>query len=65
MRPPLQGSKNVLQLVSSCITRAPTLKSQAQALQHDLHQVLRRFGRQCRGQGNIVVQLVRHTDTQL
>jgi hypothetical protein len=41
------------------------LKSQACERQHDLQKVMRRFGRQCRGQGKIFVKLVRQTETQL
>jgi hypothetical protein len=41
------------------------LKSQARERQHDLQKIMRRFGRQCRGQGRIFVKLVRHTETQL
>ena len=38
---------------------------QAQQLQHDLQKIMRRFGRQCRGMGNVLVTLVRQTETQL
>ena len=38
---------------------------QAHQLQHDLQQLMRRFGRQCRGMGNVLVTLVRPTATQL
>src|SRR5882724_4912718 len=44
---------------------ATTLTRQAQALHHDLTKVMRRFGRQCRGQGKVFVGLVRQTETQL
>jgi hypothetical protein len=46
-------------------TQATTLKSQAQTLHHHLKQILRRFGRQCHGQGKVFVTLVRQTETQL
>ena len=46
-------------------TRTTALKSQARERQHELHKVMRCFGRQCRGQGKIFVKLVRHTETQL
>jgi hypothetical protein len=46
-------------------TRKAALKSQARERQHDLQKVMRRFGRQCRGQGKIFVRLVRQTETQL
>ena len=38
---------------------------QAHQLQHDLQKMMRRFGRQCRGMGAVVVTLVRQTETQL
>ncbi len=41
------------------------LKAQAQQLQQDLAKIMRRFGRQCRGQGKVFVTLVRQTETQL
>jgi hypothetical protein len=41
------------------------LKAQAQQLQHDLAKIMRRFGRQCRGQGKVFVTLVRQTEKQL
>ena len=31
---------------------------------HDLQKIMRRFGRQCRGQGHVFVKLVRETETQ-
>ena len=34
-------------------------------LQHDLAKRMRRFGRQCRGMGKVLVTLVRQTETQL
>jgi hypothetical protein len=34
-------------------------------LQHDLTKRMRRFGRQCRGMGNVFVTLVRQTETHL
>jgi hypothetical protein len=37
--------------------------AQAQALEHDLQKLMRRFGRQCRGLGNVFVTLVRQTET--
>jgi hypothetical protein len=39
------------------------LQAQAQPLQHALQQVMRRFGRPCRGRGNVLVTLVRQTAT--
>jgi len=38
---------------------------QAQEQLHELAQIMRRFGRQCRGQGKVFVSLVRQTETQL
>jgi hypothetical protein len=41
------------------------VKAQAQQLQHDLAKIMRRFGRQCRGQSKVFVSMVRQTETQL
>lgn len=41
------------------------MKAQAQQLQHELAKLMRRFGRQCRGQGKVFVSLVRQTETHL
>jgi hypothetical protein len=41
------------------------LKHQAQTLHQDLKQVMRRFGRQCRGQGKGLLRLVRDTEARL
>jgi hypothetical protein len=41
------------------------LKTQAQQLHQDLAKMMRRFGRQCRGQGKVFVRLVRQTESQL
>ncbi len=41
------------------------MKAQAQQLQHDLAKIMRRFGRQCRGQSKVFVRVVRQTETQL
>jgi len=41
------------------------LKTQAQQQLQDLAKIMRRFGRQCRGQGKVFVRLVRQTETQL
>jgi hypothetical protein len=38
---------------------------QAQHLQLELAKLMRRFGRQCRGQGKVFVSLVRQTETHL
>jgi hypothetical protein len=37
------------------------LPAQVGGLQHDLQRIMRRFGRQCRGQGNVFVTRVRQT----
>ena len=39
------------------------MQAQAQHLQHDLQKLMRRFGRQGRGIGNVCVTLVRQTET--
>ena len=41
------------------------MKTQAHTLHHDLQRCMRRFGRQCRGQGKVLVTLVRQTEQQL
>lgn len=41
------------------------MQAHAQHLQHHLQQIMRRFGRQCRGMGKVFVTLVRQTETQL
>jgi hypothetical protein len=41
------------------------LSQQAQELNQSLQKVMRRFGRQCRGQGKIFVKLVRETERHL
>ena len=46
-------------------TRTTALKSQAHEHQQALQKVMRRFGRQYRGQGKIFVKLVWQTETQL
>jgi hypothetical protein len=48
-----------------CATGGTVLAGRAQQLQHDLQKVMRRFGRQCRGMGNVFVTLVRQTEAQL
>jgi hypothetical protein len=42
-----------------------TLSTQARELHHSLQKVMRRFGRQCRGQGKVFVNLVRQTKQHL
>jgi hypothetical protein len=41
------------------------LQAQVGSLQHDLQRIMRRFGRQWRGQGNVFVTLVRQTEQHL
>jgi hypothetical protein len=41
------------------------VQEQAERLQHGLQQVMGRFGRQCRGMGNVFVTLVRQTEMPL
>jgi hypothetical protein len=41
------------------------LQLQVGGLQHDLQRIMRRFGRQCRGQGKVFVKLVRQTAQHL
>jgi hypothetical protein len=48
-----------------CATTATTLSTQARELHHSLQKVTRRFGRQCRGQGKVFVNLVRQTEQHL
>ena len=61
--------KKVLQVITSltehCTITGTAVKAQAQHLQQDLAKIMRRFGRQCRGQGKVFVSLVRQTETQL
>ena len=46
-------------------TGATALKGPAGRLHHDLQKLMRRFGRQCRGKGNVLVTLVRQTEKHL
>src|SRR5262249_36488803 len=48
-----------------CSSRATHLRRHAQGLKQELTKVMRGFGRSCRGQGHILVKLVRHTERQL
>jgi len=50
-------------MTAQCATRGTALQAHAQPLPHDLQQVRRRFGRQCRGMGNVLVTLGRQTET--
>src|SRR5918997_1938478 len=53
------------QISKPCATTATTLSTQARELHHSLQKVMRRFGRQCRGQGKVFVNLVRQTEQHL
>ena len=55
----------ITQIADQCTTQGAALKTQAQAQLQDLAKVMRRFGRQCRGQGKVFVSLVRQTETQV
>jgi Transposase DDE domain len=52
-------------MTAQCATQGTALQAQAQQLQHELQKMMRRFGRQCRGMGNVFVTLVRQTERQL
>jgi hypothetical protein len=66
---PCTRRKKVLQLIAQIadqgLAQGTRLKAQAQHLHQDLAKLMRRFGRQCRGQGKVFVSLVRQTETQL
>jgi hypothetical protein len=49
--------------MAGCATQGTALQARAQPLQHDLEKMMRRFGRQCRGMGNVCVTLVCQTET--
>jgi len=55
----------VTALTEQCAGTGAAVKAQAQHLQHDLAKIMRRFGRQCRGQSKVFVSVVRQTETQL
>ena len=55
----------VTSLTEHCAGTGTAVKVQAQHLQHDRAKILRRFGRQCRGQSKVFVSVVRQTETQL
>ena len=52
-------------MTQQCGRQATTLTRQAQCLSQELKKVMRRFGRQCRGQGQVFVKLVRQTEQVL
>jgi hypothetical protein len=49
----------------TALVEAIELKNQAERLRYDLKQVMRRFGRQCRGRGKVLSRLVRDTEARL
>jgi hypothetical protein len=55
----------IAHLTQQCGRQATTLTSQAHHLSQELQKVMRRFGRQCRGQGQVFVKLVRQTEQVL
>jgi hypothetical protein len=55
----------VTALTEQCAGTGTAVKVQAQRLQLDLAKIMRRFGRQCRGQSQVFVSMVRQTETQL
>jgi hypothetical protein len=55
----------ITSITAPCATQGTALQAHAQHLQHNLQQMMRRFGRQCRGMGKVCVTLVRQTETQL
>ena len=55
----------VTSLTEHCAGTGTAVKVQAQRLQLDLAKIMRRFGRQCRGQSKVFVSVVRQTETQL
>src|SRR5919109_4503543 len=61
--------KKTLELIEhithTCNRRALDLTRQAHRLHHDLQKAMRCFGRQCRGQGQVFVKIVRQTEQQL
>jgi hypothetical protein len=52
-------------MTAQCATRGTALQAHAQHRPHELQQVMRRVGRQCRGMGKVCVTVVRHTERQL
>ena len=60
-----KSSSSSITSCSAMHSPATPLKNQAVELQHELQKVMRGFGRQCRGQAKVFVQLVRQTETQL
>ncbi len=55
----------IVKIARHCAARTAKLRSQAENLQQDLQKAMRSFGRQCRGQGQVFVKLVRQTERHL
>jgi hypothetical protein len=55
----------ITQIAEQCPPQGAALKTQAQQQLQELAKIMRRFGRQCRGQGKVFVRLVRQTEAQL
>jgi hypothetical protein len=55
----------ITSITAQCATQGTALQAHVQHLQHNLQQIRRRFGRQCRGMGNVCVTLVRQTEAPL
>jgi hypothetical protein len=51
--------------MAACATQGNVLEARAQQLQRDLENRMRRFGRPCRGIGQVCVTLVRQPERQL
>src|SRR5688500_11535140 len=66
---PFTRHKKSLHLIERISKPSPgastTSSTQAKELHQSLHKVMRSFGRQCRGQGKVVVKLVRQTEQHL
>jgi hypothetical protein len=52
-------------IAQRCSHRTTQVQRQAHSLQQELTKIMRGFGRQCRGQGHVLVKVVRHTEQQL
>jgi hypothetical protein len=52
-------------MTKPCNRRRTALQTQAEDLKQSLSKVMRSFGRSCRGQGKVLVKLVRQTEQQL
>jgi len=55
----------IARIAQRCSRRTTQVQRQAHSLQQEITKVMRGFGRQCRGHGHVLVQLVRHTEQQL